>query len=282
MGSTFSSPLGGVSKTFPIGTFVIVPRHLTDQEISDAAIDENSQKWCFKMNETVGKIGIVLGGSQLPERNIAIVAFMIPESKLGNYFSYESSWLKAVPEQNVPKEEFLWLRKYMRNEMLLLLQHEHKIQLYNEKSKLGSLGTFVRVNRSYGTPAHWSIDMSPTMNKIGVVFGADCANNTMVVFPEPIYNNFVYNNSELTKIESIDDVGMFVSEFDALNNLKKLVLEVFDPDTLPANMGRGSESENVKDSESDSMNLNQRVKALELKVKQLESYIVALPSEKKL
>ena len=286
MGSIFSSPLGGVSKVFPVGTFVRFPRQLTAQEIKDAEKDGDLPGgWDSAMHETVGRIGIVLGGGAKQEQNIAKVGFIIAnESILGNYFYYKSSWLEKVQVISIKEEN--WLRKYLRYQMRLLL--EHKMKFYKENSELGPVGTFVRVNWSPITPPDWPFDQIPTMNKIGVVVGATNNTETRVVFPEPIYYTFVYDNSKLTTIESIDNITMLATEFNALYVLKKLVLKVSifkplnestDSDTDSENEDSDSDSENTKIQTVINARMDERVQELEKKVKQLEMGLVKLESD---
>ncbi len=50
--------IGGLSEVFPIGSFVRVPRALTEHQLLEA----NRPNWTTEMNVSVGKIGLVVGG----------------------------------------------------------------------------------------------------------------------------------------------------------------------------------------------------------------------------
>ena len=78
--STFSTSIGGISKLFPVGTFVRVPRQLTEEQIYAAAVDLNSRNWDNEMDVSVGQIGIVLGGDDRQTNRL------FPSSKNIPYF----------------------------------------------------------------------------------------------------------------------------------------------------------------------------------------------------
>jgi hypothetical protein len=226
MGNSISTGLGGVSKVFPIGTFVRVPRKLTDEEIK--AAEGSNCAWTSEMDSSVGPIGIVLGGGVKVESDMTSVGFMVPNgSVLGDWWNYQSNWLEAVYVDQVPNETRESLRKYMMDEMRKVLLHTLK-ENCSGLSKFGAAGTLVQVcSTKPADTDSWSFVMDRTLNQIGIVVGDTGESHTIVVFPEPVFYRYLYDDVWLSKAheQSLDDLTLLPQKYESLSKLRQVLFE---------------------------------------------------------
>ena len=228
MGNNFSTGLGGCSKVFPVGTFVRIKKKLTLQEMKEGNENLHSAKWLSVMNDLVGKIGIVLGGSPDTEENYSSVAFQVANgSTLGDWWNFQDIWLESVDNSQVGDKLREWLHDYMFSELRKLLLHTFEKTNFVE-SKFGPAGTLVQVCSTPPNTDGWnSMCMNLTLNRIGFVLG-ELSGATCVVFPEPICYVYYYENSWLSvcHTQSLDDLTLFPQQYESLKKLYQIVTDI--------------------------------------------------------
>ena len=218
--STIHSSIGGVSKKFPIGTFVRIARKLSQEDINS----ENCMVWAPEMDKTIGNVGIVIGGGMKGE-DIATVASLIENEIVGNHFTYENSCLEEVSSNNVPLHIRERLNAYMYGEMRKVIYFMAQNRC-TEISKFGPAGAIVCVSHLANTTS-WPSHQLSTMNQYGIIVGGNSNNTTKVVFPEPIFYLYNYDAESLvpSQSQSLDDLTLLPENYVALSKLRSLVVD---------------------------------------------------------
>ncbi len=278
--SSFSNGLGGVSKVYPIGSFVRLTRKLSKDELLAVASDPYCPAWDEEMNDAVGEIGIVLGGGVVMEMDAACVGFAIPKgSVLGNYGWFHNNWLEPVALKDVPAKQAVWLCKYMEREMRLLLCHT--LKNCTCQSKFGACGTLVRVcpSKPKVSDDMWLPSMDQTLHQFGVVVGGRDG-STVVAFGIPIFFRHQFKDEWLTEVheQSLDNLTLFPEQYDSLCQIRQLVVDAEHGDvkkeeeepSLPRIVSRGIQKECEKQYE-ESPFVQARFAALEARILALEN-----------
>ena len=215
------SLLGGTSKKFQIGTFVSVRNNMSIKETQDKNIPFTTEKTFF-----ISEIGIVISGEK-NTGNYATVAFVHPFVDAIDLLDH---WLEEVCEKDVPEKLQTLLRLSMESHMrgLLTTVMSQDIQV----SSLGCVGTFVRNLKSDdGTVGHTGPEIqkknqSPLM--YGIIVGAPAATpeKTFVVFTEPIYCVYTFDNNILQVADANKVFKKSYDSLDSISSLQSLVFQV--------------------------------------------------------
>ena len=194
--------IGGLSEVFPIGSFVRVPRALTEHQLLEA----NRPNWTTEMNVSVGKIGLVVGGLYATH-NAATVAFLVPDGDSGvvkpDFWNFHNDWLEAVEKADVPVDLQKELREYLYREISrsILLRIKENINVPHS-ALWGPAGSIVRVCCEKQESMQWSDMMDKTVSMRGILVTRDSDGDNLIMLPPPVCFYYYYKDAWLTAPES--------------------------------------------------------------------------------
>ena len=194
MGSGQSTPVGGISPTFAIGTLVrVVPSNLEDGHRAKGT------DWDDDKEAKIGCVGIVCGGKEAAD-DCADVCFSYDGEKF-DFERFQSEWLEAADDVDAEEQ-----KKFQRILFKAVCVHARQKMGQSKKdqctSAFGPVGTFVKVigEKPSEKTLHnitWDEQQDVTKGQIGVASVGVHGNITLVSFGSPVHYTMCFPDAWL-------------------------------------------------------------------------------------